>query len=1211
MAVRFILGRSGAGKTHYCVEQVRSRLRAAAEGVPLILLVPEQATFQIERTLIEGGGGNEGISGFCRARVLSFQRFARHLFNELGGPADPPIEPLAKQMVLRAILGRMRDSLPTFGRSLDRPGFIARLAEIFREFHQYRVDSARLRERAAGEPRARLKGRLIELADAFDAFNEYLRTAHLADPDAALTLAADRLAASGLARGAKVWIDGFAGFTPQELAFLGELAAVAESVELALVCDPTDLPATTPLGSVSPSPGRLFRRTELTYLRLNRLFAERGVRVEPSIRLDTIHRFAPDSPLARLEREMFTRARPSGIAAPTSQSKDLLARRDDALLLIEAEDRRREARAAVNHIRHLVARFGLRYRDIAVILRSLDEHAPYLVEAFEDAGVPYFLDRREPIGHHPLVELLRSAVGAVVRRLHPHDVIAFLKTDLMAGSDLASFRDAVDRLENYALQYGLAGPAWLSPDGWTFHQSTAIGQEDLAGQPVEDISQLVKVARTGLAPLAEFYQQVAAAGGTMPVRQWTAALWTLLATLKVESTLDRWADQAAHEPPAWAAVHAQALAAVTKLLTDLTTALGDQPMPATEFAAVLEAALSQVTLGLVPPALDQVLVGAIERSRHPHIRAALVLGMSERSFPRLGAVQPILTDEDRQALVDRPAVSAVERPRSVGGKEDDSADPPIIELAPARSELLFDEDLLAYLALTRAAERLWVSWPIADDGGKPINPSRYVRRLVEMFPSFPVVRLADQNAALSAVTVSQLAGHLAGRLTSGAPAALDATLYEAARKTDRPAVARAMQSLGYRNRPTLAAGLAARLFAPHGAVSGSVTRLESFAACPFQHLARFGLALQPRERIELGAMQLGRLYHELLREMYERLAGPHRQPVDWSARPPEQLRAMVSQLVESARDKLAVPALSQGAAGYLLAQAERVLGDLAEAFAAAAAASPTVRQVAAELVFGLGDDAHLPPLKLPLANRGRLVLRGKIDRVDLAAGGQLFVIDYKTGQRAVDWPGLFHGLSLQLPAYLLAIAQHADRLPSTLAADHSRSPADRIWPAGAFFQQIIPTLPNEDPPASDAAPPSERDRLVGFRRMGFFVDSAGRLLDAELAAGEASPFVKLKLKKDSTPAASGCDAISDVQLAGLIELTSEWLCRLGGEILAGQIAVSPYQLKHRSPCGMCDYRSVCRLDFAYNRPRQLASINRKQILGKLAAEGGEHEANVE
>ena len=44
MSVCFVLGRAGAGKTHYCLEGIRNQLLASAEGVPLILLVPEQAT---------------------------------------------------------------------------------------------------------------------------------------------------------------------------------------------------------------------------------------------------------------------------------------------------------------------------------------------------------------------------------------------------------------------------------------------------------------------------------------------------------------------------------------------------------------------------------------------------------------------------------------------------------------------------------------------------------------------------------------------------------------------------------------------------------------------------------------------------------------------------------------------------------------------------------------------------------------------------------------------------------------------------------------------------------------------------------------------------------------------------------------------------------------------------------------------------------------
>ena len=45
MAVQFILGRSGTGKTSYCIGQIIEALLAPGEE-PLILLVPEQASYQ-------------------------------------------------------------------------------------------------------------------------------------------------------------------------------------------------------------------------------------------------------------------------------------------------------------------------------------------------------------------------------------------------------------------------------------------------------------------------------------------------------------------------------------------------------------------------------------------------------------------------------------------------------------------------------------------------------------------------------------------------------------------------------------------------------------------------------------------------------------------------------------------------------------------------------------------------------------------------------------------------------------------------------------------------------------------------------------------------------------------------------------------------------------------------------------------------------------
>ena len=69
MAVRFILGRSGTGKTSYCIDGIVNAL-LGEEGASLILLVPEQATYQAERAIL----ADKRIAGYHDLHILSFDR---------------------------------------------------------------------------------------------------------------------------------------------------------------------------------------------------------------------------------------------------------------------------------------------------------------------------------------------------------------------------------------------------------------------------------------------------------------------------------------------------------------------------------------------------------------------------------------------------------------------------------------------------------------------------------------------------------------------------------------------------------------------------------------------------------------------------------------------------------------------------------------------------------------------------------------------------------------------------------------------------------------------------------------------------------------------------------------------------------------------------------------------------------------------------------
>ena len=96
MAVQFIVGRSGTGKTSYCIEAIVNALLGPGEQ-PLILLVPEQASYQAERAIL----ADKRIAGYHRLHVLSFDRLQFLLLGK--NTARPALTRIGQQMIVQRI----------------------------------------------------------------------------------------------------------------------------------------------------------------------------------------------------------------------------------------------------------------------------------------------------------------------------------------------------------------------------------------------------------------------------------------------------------------------------------------------------------------------------------------------------------------------------------------------------------------------------------------------------------------------------------------------------------------------------------------------------------------------------------------------------------------------------------------------------------------------------------------------------------------------------------------------------------------------------------------------------------------------------------------------------------------------------------------------------------------------------------------------------
>ncbi|MCB9863780.1 MAG: PD-(D/E)XK nuclease family protein, partial [Phycisphaerales bacterium] len=830
MSVRLIAGRAGSGKTRFCLNEIRQELaRSRAEGPRLIFLVPEQAALQSERLLL---ALSEGTT-LGRCEVLSFRRLAQRILSESTGGMPTPLTPIGRQMAVRFLLGRDRQQFMEFGRLADRGGFVAELAGALSELFRESVSVERLEAcaKAAESEDAPTFPRLHDLAILYRAYCDYLGDDRV-DPDGVLALARARMAQADWLRGARVWADGFASFTREQLTTLVELSRLATSLDVAILLDPARVRDDDSIAETTAKPDEadLFAKTLVTMAELFRSFAEAGVPLEPVKRLtDAPTRFSAAPALSKLEQRLFTQPGATGDEpdAPPPVKEFCEAQ------LVVAGDLRDEARAAARAILDLTRRDTnpMRYRDIAVLVRSLEPYHDLLSAELRRHGIPFFIDRRRPTHHHPLVRLVRGLVSLIGGLSFESSMAQILKSSLTG----ISTEDA-DAIDNYVLANGLTTPVqWEST--WTRKPP---GFDDKRTNAAKQAVAHVEAARIALRTRFDDFWPGAAAPTTC--RNWITRLSATLERFNVRQTLDAWsADAEARGDLDEASEHVQVWSGIVDLLEELVAALGDVELRGRQFRETLESGLSELTLGLVPPTLDQVIVSSVDRGRQPPgLRAAFVLGLADGLWPGRIVDEGLLGDEERAFLENKGAA-----------------------LGRSRLERLREERLLLYVGVTRASQVLWISRPRRSDDGKEMQPSLYWANLRAALGDEAICRTAG-DAVNGISTTGDLAVSVAAALGKAVRpqlgekgTSLDSStlsVYNWAAHHHDTHITTALQHALTGLLPSKPAALSdsavkAVWAPPH---ETSVTQLESFARCEFQHFARYGLRLRPRDVHELS-----------------------------------------------------------------------------------------------------------------------------------------------------------------------------------------------------------------------------------------------------------------------------------------------------------------------------------------------------------------------
>jgi ATP-dependent helicase/nuclease subunit B len=629
--------------------EIRAALRDDPSGPPLLFLAPKQATFQLERQLL----GDPDLAGYTRLHILSFQRLAEFILRQLRRPAPRLLSEEGRVMVLRALLSRHRSGLQIFHGSAGLAGFAGKLSVALRELQRRGLSPAALAALASrsdlSEP---LRRKLNDLALLQGAYLEWLAQQNLQDADCLLDLAAHALDPSNIMQPpfaiAGFWLDGFGELAPQELNLLAALAPCCDKMTLAFCVDgerPAGAESWLSIWSaISRARDECWRKFSTTP----------GVTLETEVlrRRDQPGRF-DDNPVLRHLEESW--AAPSSFPERANADSKL----GESLRTVVCANPEAEAVLAARELLQFV-RAGGRFRDAAVLVRSMEGYHDVLRRVFSRYQIPFFLDRREPASRHPLAELTRNALRLIAFDWRHEDWFSALKTGLVSSDE-----EAIDRLENEALARGWTGATWASP--FAKAKGLTADAEILRQQWV--------------APFLRFREQLAAGGRMFPDGPRLAdALRELWHRLQIEESL---AKIQGESPASGTQFHVTVWQQMNAWLDNVALAFPGEFLPLTEWLTLLEAGLVGITVGVIPPALDQVLIGAVDRSRNPDLQLAIVLGVNEGVFPAPPPSRHLLTDSDCEELEDRG-----------------------LAVADPFRRMLGRERFLGYIACTRVRRRL-------------------------------------------------------------------------------------------------------------------------------------------------------------------------------------------------------------------------------------------------------------------------------------------------------------------------------------------------------------------------------------------------------------------------------------------------------------------------------------------------------------------------
>ena len=910
--------------------------------------------------------GGENVI-FCEDRLTLIAEKA--LMNRLGGSFSSSVSTFARFLKAEGRTVSKQGSVMLVGEvmtRLQREGklqcftSVAGVAknarciyETLAQFSASQITPEKLKESAELLPEGTLKKKISDFAYIFEGYIAALLSQGMLDESRYLSLLPQRIRDAGELRGKTVIFLCYTAFTAQAKEIIRAAIDTAKNVVGVFCADEKEVYTNAAFNA--------FKGVCSEYG--NVLVKDMGTPLEGEAELLRKGLFNPEKPQNRMTT--------------------------DKISLFEAQDKTAETEyVAVKIKRAMAENPNLRYRDFAVLTPSVAEYSLPLKKAFDEYGVPYFIDEKKSIKQHPLSKFLLDCCRVVKENYSPASVQALAQNYFFGESD--EYRNYLYKFANYRggakkpVKTGQAVEEFFDVkyrepknENGQYTQEEQEERIDAAKEKYEREKEgLFARLENAHARLLQCTENIKASGYG---RVYCAAIRKILADFDVEKKLDALDKKLADV--AQKSYLSQIFRALDNVLIEAEVLVGGKELTVAEFAAILEDGFDAMEISLIPLKADAVFIGDFIESRIEKVHTLFAMGMTE-AVPRDAGDTSIISDKEIKQLVQLQA-----------------------ELEPTVAEVNRRARESLCLNLCTFMDKLYFSYPLSANGDEPAL-SEIFRYVHTSFCS----STGDDNLRAKKKFDEE---DFPYQCSAAAPAIRQMLIEKSEFESgvdnsmeDCSAVFVSLKRLGVFNgeeywmTQTELAHIrrGEELFFREGKISP--TSLESYFGCPFGHFAEKGLRLREREEAVVLAADSGDLIHRLLEEIM---------PKAKEFATEEEMRACAYKVCKDLLTTSAYQMQQDTEVGSYAS--ERMLNEAVEVAVAA------YRQIINSL-FNVEQTE--------LIVEGEFI-QGKVDRVD-GTDKYVRIIDYKSGGITATPGAYYTGQKIQMQLYMSELK--GDRTPA-------------------------------------------------------------------------------------------------------------------------------------------------------------------------------------